>query len=807
MKRHVQFFVCAIALLLASMPANAQSYRSDDTANQLLQGFGGSAVIGGGDVIVGSVGQTSTTGEVYIYRKMDGEWKEATRLMAADGGSDNRFGRAMALDGSTLLIGATVQDDNKGAVYVFNKDASGNWMESTKLTPASIKEGDNYGRTLALSGDMAYTATVGLDEGKGAVFAFARGDDGEWMEKTMLRPDSIKSGDYFGLSMAASGDRLIVGAPAYQRQDAPGAAYIFKYDAGSGTWKEEAKLEDADLDGRAAFGASTMLYENYAVVGAPGVDEFKGKVYLYSFDEAAEEWVEGGTLSAFDGTSRTQYGNTLAMSGNALWVGAPFASDFAGSVYVHDFDFNSMNWSGVNKIWSSNPNQGAQFGGMFAIEGDVAVIGAAGVDNGEGSAVILERNATGKWEESTTVYNELVGMEAVLGAKVDCEEGDASIFGCDNVDLLSFLPLSELGGGRGANLNDIWGWTDPETGTEYALVGRVDGTSFVDISNPYSPTVVGNLWLTEGANPASWRDVKVYKDHAFVVSDGAGQHGMQIFDLTQLRDVDAADMPVEFEETAHYDQIASAHNIVINEETGFAYAVGSSSGGITCGGGLHMINIQEPLNPTHAGCYADESTGRSGTGYTHDAQCVVYKGPDATYQGKEICFNANETALSIGDVSDKDNTVVISSADYPNVGYSHQGWLTEDHKYFYMNDELDELQGKVSNTRTLIWDVQDLDDPQLVKEFMLESTSSDHNLYIRGNLMYQSNYNSGLRILDITDIENPVEVGHFDTTPFGENGAGFDGSWSNYPYFKSGIIAVSSIGQGLFLLKKSDIDI
>lgn len=795
-----------MALSLVSFTANAQSYRSDDTAMK-LQGFGGAAVIGGGDVIVGSVGQTSKTGEVYVFRNMDGEWKEAARLMASDGSDDNRFGRAMAMDDETLLIGATVQDANKGAVYVFAKDADGNWVEQSKMVPASVKEGDNYGRTLALAGDLAYAATVGLDEGMGAVFTFHKNADGEWMEKEMMRPEGIEQGDYFGLSVSADGNRVIVGAPAYQRQDAPGAAYIYEFDAASGSWMQKAKLEDADLDGRAGFGAYTHLSGNYALVSAPGADQFAGKVYLYVYNEASEEWALEQELTAFDASSRAGYGSAIQMDGTSLWIGAPFASQGYGSIYVHDFDPAAMNWSGVSKVWADKPNRGSQFGGVFAVDGDVAVVGSQGMDNGEGGAYIMTRNDMGKWEEAGVVYNELVGMDPVVGAKVDCEDGDASIFGCENVDLLSFLPLSDLGGGRGANLNDIWGWEDPETGTEYALVGRVDGTSFVDISDPYNPALVGNLWLTEGATPASWRDVKVYKDHAFIVSDGAGAHGMQIFDLAQLRDVDAAEMPVEFESTAHYDQIASAHNIVINEETGFAYAVGSSSGGITCGGGLHMINIQDPLNPTHAGCFADEATGRAGTGYTHDAQCVVYKGPDTDHQGKEICFNANETALSIGDVTDKENTVALSSADYPNVGYSHQGWLTEDHKYFYMNDELDELQGKVSQTRTLIWDVQDLDDPQLVKEFMLDSAASDHNLYIRGNLMYQSNYNAGLRILDITDIENPVEVGHFDTTPFGENGAGFDGSWSNYPYFKSGIIAVSSIGQGLFLVKKSDVDI
>src|SRR5690606_36290349 len=167
--------------------------------------------------------------------------------------------------------------------------------------------------------------------------------------------------------------------------------------------------------------------------------------------------------------------------------------------------------------------------------------------------------------------------------------------------------------------------------------------------------------------------------------------------------------------------------------------------------------------PRFAGCFADNLTGRSGTGYTHDAQCVTYSGPDARYTGREICFGANETALSIADVTDKSNPQALSRASYPSVAYSHQGWLTEDQRHLYMNDELDEGQGYVTRTRTLIWDVADLEDPVLVTEHLGVESSTDHNLYIRGNLMYQANYASGLRILDITDREAPVEVGFFDT--------------------------------------------
>jgi choice-of-anchor B domain-containing protein len=256
-----------------------------------------------------------------------------------------------------------------------------------------------------------------------------------------------------------------------------------------------------------------------------------------------------------------------------------------------------------------------------------------------------------------------------------------------------------------------------------------------------------------------------------------------------------------FDADAHYTEIASAHNIVINEDTGFAFSVGSSSGGTTCGGGLHIIDVRNPKNPTFAGCFSDAQTGRAGTGYTHDAQCVTYAGPDEDYVGREICFGANETALSIADVTDKENTVALSRASYPSVGYSHQGWLSEDQQWFFMNDELDELNGLVDRTRTIIWDVSDLDDPQLVAEHLGEEESSDHNLYVVGNLMYQSNYQSGLRILDIEDPANPVEVAYFDTVPYGDNGAGFGGSWSNFPFFDNGLVIVTSGNEGLFLVR------
>jgi len=364
-----------------------------------------------------------------------------------------------------------------------------------------------------------------------------------------------------------------------------------------------------------------------------------------------------------------------------------------------------------------------------------------------------------------------------------CVEGMADIFPCDNVDLVGFLTLAQIGGGSG---NDLWGWTDPETGHEYALVGRSNGLAFVDVSNPASPVYVGNL--PTHTNNSIWRDVKVYADHAFVVSDNNPGHGMQVFDLNQLREV--ASPPVTFSNTAHYSGFGEAHNIVINEGSGFAYAVG----GETCGGGLHMVDISTPTSPVGAGCFSSD-------GYTHDAQCVIYSGPDTEHQGKEICFNSNEDTLTIVDVTDKENLVQLSRTPYEDSGYVHQGWLTSDQRYFVQDDEFDEIDNG-HNTRTYTWDVSDLDAPELTGHWDAGGQSIDHNQYIKGSYTYQANYRRGLRILELLAPETGTmsEYAYFDTYPSAD-GNGFSGAWSVYPFFASGLVIVSDISRGLFILQ------
>ena len=370
-----------------------------------------------------------------------------------------------------------------------------------------------------------------------------------------------------------------------------------------------------------------------------------------------------------------------------------------------------------------------------------------------------------------------------LSAQTPCVNGMAAGYPCSNVDFLSFTAGSALGGG---SMNDVWGWTDPVYGTEYVLLGRTSGTAFVDISDPVNPLYLGNL-PASGAN-SSWRDIKVDGNYAYVVSEASG-HGMQVFDLTKLRDV--VNPPVTFSEDAHYSGWGNGHNLVINEASNRAYGVGTN----TSSGGLHIVDISDPLNPVIVGDYA-------GDGYTHDAQVVNYIGPDAAYAGSEIAFACNENSVTVIDVTDPTDAVQLSRTTY-NSQYTHQGWLTEDHKYFLSGDELDENYDGV-NTTTFIWDVQDLDAPFLLGTFVSSTPAIDHNLYIKDNLCYQSNYRAGLRIANLDNIASGMmtEVGFFDVYP-SSDGAGFNGTWSNYPYFASGVVAVSHIEEGLFLLSLS----
>ena len=344
--------------------------------------------------------------------------------------------------------------------------------------------------------------------------------------------------------------------------------------------------------------------------------------------------------------------------------------------------------------------------------------------------------------------------------------------------------------------NDIWGWTDPTTDKEYAIMGLNSKTAFVDVTDPSNPIHLADL--KTATRSSTWRDMKIYKNYAYIVSE-ASRHGMQIFDLHRLRQMDGRTIE-KVTADARYKDFGNAHNIFINEDTGFGYAVGTS----TCSGGLHIMDLKKPLEPKFMNCVGRgvyEVPTKHGDAYTHDVQCVVYNGPDIRYLGREICISSNEDTVNIVDVTDKKKPVQISVASYDGVKYTHQGWLTEDHKYFLLGDELDEKKLGV-NTKTFIWDFTDLENPKNFAIHEHKTKAIDHNLYIKGNYVYQANYNAGLRIFTLKDIAlgKITEVGFLDTMP-NVDSATFEGVWSIFPFFKSGTVAIAGIDGILYLTR------
>jgi len=385
---------------------------------------------------------------------------------------------------------------------------------------------------------------------------------------------------------------------------------------------------------------------------------------------------------------------------------------------------------------------------------------------------------------------------------------------CDGITLQAYISAADMDADEA---QDSWGWTDPQDDKEYAIVALDNGTAFVDISDPVNPRYLGRLDSHSGGSNL-WRDVKVYSNHAYIVSE-VNDDGVQIFDLTGLRGLPTSPFggsSVTFSEDGFLfigdsgggSNDGRAHNIVINEDSGFAYILGVNRSS-NSGDGPLFVSLADPVNPVIVGEYGPSD-------YFHDAQVVNYDGPDTDYTGKEILIGCNEDNMKIVDVTDKSNPIVISTVTYTNTRYTHQGWFTEDKRFFIVGDEVDE-EDFGFNTRTLVFDLQDLDNPNPQGSgtpfytYFGATPAIDHNGYVRGNRFYLANYASGVRIIKIDGLYDATpsmtEVNFFDTYP-GSESASFNGTWNVYPFFESGNLIASGFGNelvngdgGLFILK------
>ena len=807
--------------------------------------FGSMVAVAGETVIVGKPGSARGPAALYRYtRSAGGAWVLAgTMSVPATAAAGQRWSPSLQWRDGWVAVGAGDPDVRLGA-HLFRDAGSGGWGHETSLelldmptaealadpgaragAEAQAGPEDQAGpgaaavdfagvmrilqpppRTVAVQGNRVAVA-VGRDGAKPpAVHVFTRHPVRGWEPPTMIQFPGAQAEDLWALAL--DGDELLLSS-----EGVAGGGVVFVISRGEGGWTPAAPLYPDSADADARFGAAIARGGNRLVVGAPGSGQGAGAVYVFGRgtdgvwdkeqvlappspehpepapDQAA---ADAGAAAARDRpVEPRRFGSTLALVGDQLWVGAPGAASGAGRVYR--YTMREDGWQ-LDASVESAAGPGAAFGAALALAPTVAVVGAPGADGGAGTAHVFTREPDGEWSAPAGPLRPGDGLEAVTDGEVRCSDGAAAGFACDGVDLLAFLPTSAIGGAPDERVSDVWGWIDPATGREYALVGRSGGAAIVDVTDAASPRYVGVV----PANPSGARDLKVYADHLFFTGDGAGDHGLVVFDLTRVRD--SGPDPAEFAPDAVYRGIASAHNLVLDTQSGFAFPVGASGGGQTCGGGLHMVDVRDPKSPVFAGCFTD-TEGLIYPGRTHDAQCVVYHGPDDRFQGRELCFASNETALRIIDVTDKEAPAPVGTATYPGLAYVHQGWLTDDQRYYYLDDELDELVGTAPATRTFIFDVAELDDPILVGSVDGPSGATDHNLYVKGDRMYQANYQAGFRLFDISDPEAPVEIGWFDTTPYEGDPPGFVGAWTAYPYFESGTVVVTSMYEGVFLLR------
>jgi choice-of-anchor B domain-containing protein len=386
-------------------------------------------------------------------------------------------------------------------------------------------------------------------------------------------------------------------------------------------------------------------------------------------------------------------------------------------------------------------------------------------------------------------------------ASATCTAGKAGGFNCNAIDLVSHISLGSFSS-KPTAANDIWGHVDLNTGTEYAIIGLVNGTAVMSLADPANPVEVGTV---QGSN-TSWRDIKVYqwfdsntsrwKANAYVTSEGSDN--IQIIDLSQL--------PNGISKLATDTAEGSAHNVYISNVD---YTTNTSLSGLTptlhivgqstAGGAFKSYGLANPgkLNRVFA------HGGATSSDYTHDVSSMVVE--DARAQAScqtalcTVLMDFNENSMRLWNITTPSQSKSLSEVTYANAEYVHSGWWSEDKRYVFVHDELDEQRAGL-NTTLRVFNVDNLDSPNLVKVWSGPSKAIDHNGFVRGNRYYMSNYQRGVTILDITKPDDPKEVGYFDTFPASDSNA-FNGVWGVYPYLPSGLVIASDINSGLYVLR------
>jgi choice-of-anchor B domain-containing protein len=409
--------------------------------------------------------------------------------------------------------------------------------------------------------------------------------------------------------------------------------------------------------------------------------------------------------------------------------------------------------------------------------------------------------------EKTALIRQKVALFERLSLKKEaatCDFGMAGDHPCDNMDLLAHVPLSDFSINPSA-ANDIWGFYDLNDNKEYAIIGLRNGIGVVEVTDPTLPRVVGSI----SSQSTAWRDLKVYqyfdhedsswKSYAYVTADSASV-GTMVVDLRGLPESISAGISGSNDVSAHNVYLSNvdyATGVALTGMTPYLHIAGSNQQG----GSFNTYGLDNPQQPNSV--YLNESSSRGN--YSHDVSSMIVTDERKDTQCVlsqafcEIFFDFNENNFQIWDKTNNNSPTRLSTTAYQYVSYVHSGWYTEDKQVVLVHDELDEMDYGL-NTTVRLFELSDFRAPSLLSTWTGPTRAIDHNGFVRGNRYYMSNYTRGVTVIDISDPQDPRDVGFFDTFPVADN-VSFNGAWGVYPYLPSGNILVSDISSGLYIVK------
>lgn len=358
--------------------------------------LGSSVAIAGDHAVVGAPGE-DPGGAAYIFHRIaENIWDAGTKITAPDVQNNDSFGKSVAIHGDYVIVGAPKEDDggsDAGAVYVFHRTGLNTWDYGTKISAVDSQAGDEFGCSVGIHGDYTIVGAIYEEEGgsdAGAAYVFHRAGGTTWDSGVKLLSPDIAAYDFFGCSVAISGDYAIVGASDEDEGgNGAGAAYIFKR-TDTNTWDGGAKILAPDAEGSDNFGRSVAIDGSYAIVGAEGEDQGgsgAGAAYVF-YRDVTDVWDAGTKIVAPDAQSSDQFGLSVAISGDAVIVGArgeDQGGTDAGAAYLfRRTDTNA--WDVGTKIVAHDSEAYDWFGSAVGISAGYMIIGSSREDEGEDGA-------------------------------------------------------------------------------------------------------------------------------------------------------------------------------------------------------------------------------------------------------------------------------------------------------------------------------------------------------------------------------------------------------------------------------------